>query len=143
MRLDLYQAETARLVREQTSMLAEARQKLQGKQVLSALEQAGVLHALQILIENAIGKAKHILKVAGEPVPASAYNAFGSLIRMGPVNSEEYSKWTSGIGIRNRIVHNYMNINMELILDLVKTGRYRLVVDCLGNKIGVRAANHG
>lgn len=131
MRLDLYQAETERLVHEQTSMLAEARQKLQDKQMLSALEQAGVLHALQILIENAIGKAKHIIKAAGEPVPVSAYDAFARLNRMGTFNEEECSQWNNVIGIRNRIVHEYMNLNMELILNWVKTERYRFIVTFL------------
>lgn len=139
MRLDLYQAETERLVREQTTMLAEARQKLQDKQMLSALEQAGVLHALQILIENAIGKAKHIIKAAGEPVPVSAYDAFASLNRMGAVNEEECSQWNSVIGIRNQIVHDYMNLNMELILNWVKTERYRFIVNFLEKKRDVEA----
>lgn len=142
MRLDLYQAETDRLVREQTAMLKEARQKLQDKEGLSALEQAGVLHALQILIENAIGKAKHMLKAAGEPVPVSAYDAFASLKRMGVMNAEEYSQWSSAIGIRNRIVHEYMNLNMELILNLVKTERYSFIVNFLEKKMDARVGNH-
>lgn len=99
MRLDLYQTETERLAREQATMLTEARMKLHEKQRLTALEQAGALHPLQILIENAIGKAKHILKAAGKPVPVSAYDAFASLNRMGALSEEECSQW-------NRIVHD-------------------------------------
>jgi hypothetical protein len=57
MQLDLCLAETERLAREQASMLEEARHKLQTQQGLTALEQSGIPHALQILIENAIGKA--------------------------------------------------------------------------------------
>lgn len=142
MRLDLYQAETERLVREQTTMLAEARQKLQNKEWLSALEQAGVFHALQILIENAIGKAKHILKAAGEPVPVSAYDALASLKRMGAMNAEEYSQWSSAIGTRNRIVHEYMNSKMELILNLVKTELYSFIVNFLKSRSIPKAVNH-
>jgi len=92
MRLDLYQAETARLAREQSAMLGEARLKLQAGQLLSRLEQGGVLHALQVLIENVIG-------------------------------------------IRNRIVHDYMNIDMGVILDLVSNERYRFIVDFLSSPI--------
>ena len=58
MRLDLYQAETARVAAEQSALLAQAKSILLQGRALSPLEQAGVLHALQILIENAIGKAK-------------------------------------------------------------------------------------
>jgi uncharacterized protein YutE (UPF0331/DUF86 family) len=119
-------------------MLAEARRKLENKQGFTALEQAGALHPLQILIENAIGKAKHILKAPGEPVPVSAYDAFASLLRMGAVSVEDYSQWTSTIGIRNRIVHEYMNLNMELILNLVKTERYCFIVRFLEAKMDIQ-----
>lgn len=83
MRFDLYQAETERLARERSAMLDEARLKLEAGQQLSLLEQSGILHALQVLTENAIGKAKHMLKAAGEPVPVSAHDAFASLARRG------------------------------------------------------------
>jgi uncharacterized protein YutE (UPF0331/DUF86 family) len=87
------------------------------------------------LIENAIGKAKHILKANGEPVPVSAYDAFASLVRIGVINLDEAPRWNSAIGIRNRIVHDYMNLNMELILNLVKAERHRFIVDFLEKKM--------
>lgn len=80
MRLDLYQAETARVAAEQSALLSQARDLLgQGRQ-LSPLEQSGMLHALQILIENAIGKAKQLLKAGEHPVPVSGYDAFQALV---------------------------------------------------------------
>ncbi len=131
MRLDLYQTETARLAREQSAMLGEARLKLQAGQLLSRLEQGGVLHALQVLIENAIGKAKHSLKAATEPVPVSAYDAFASLVQISMLPAVDLPQWNDVIGIRNRIVHDYMNIDMGVILDLVRDERYRFIVDFL------------
>ena len=71
MRLDLYQAESERIANEQMALLAEAKQRIQSGAPLSRLEQSGVLHALQVLIENAIGKSKHLLKSAGMPVSLS------------------------------------------------------------------------
>ena len=58
MRLDLYYAECCRIADEQSALLKEAQQKLIAKQVLTKLEQNGVLHGLQVLVENAIGKTK-------------------------------------------------------------------------------------
>lgn len=103
MRLDLYQAERARIANEQMALLEEAKQR-----ILSAtrLEQSGVLHALQVLMENAIGKSKHVLKSAGMPVPVSAYEPFASLEQHGYINSQELQQWNSAIGLRNRIVHD-------------------------------------
>ena len=73
MRLDLYQRETAAIAALQGGLLDEAAQILKSGQTLSRLEQNGVLHALQLLIGNAIGKAKHLLKALNQPVPVSAF----------------------------------------------------------------------
>ncbi|QSA96816.1 DUF86 domain-containing protein [Methylococcus sp. EFPC2] len=131
MRLEIYQAETARVACEQCAMLDEASQKVCTGQMLSALEQNGVLHALQILMENTIGKAKQLLKSAGEPVPLSAYEAFAGLVRRGLIAAEDLPQWNSVIGIRNRIVHDYMNIDLSIIIDLVRTERYRFIGEFL------------
>ena len=131
MRLDLYQAETERIAAEQTALLDEARAILNGGGTLSALESNGVLHALQILIENGIGKAKQWLKAKGEPVPVSAYDAFATLARVGFIASDDLPVWNALVGIRNRIVHDYMNIDLGRIHALVLDGRYRFVTDFL------------
>lgn len=127
MRLDLYQAETAFIAREQGALLDEARSKLLAGEILSRLEQNGVLHALQVLIENAIGKSKQMLKAAGEPVPVSAYDAFAALARRGGIRADELPAWNAVIGLRNRIVHDYMNIDMARVLELVQLGRHEFV----------------
>ncbi|KAF0164106.1 MAG: protein of unknown function DUF86 [Rhodocyclaceae bacterium] len=128
MRLDLYQAETAYIAREQGALLDEARTKLLAGENLSRLEQNGVLHALQVLIENAIGKSKQMLKAAGEPVPVSAYDAFAALARRGGIHEDELPAWNAVIGLRNRIVHDYMNIDMARVLELVQLGRHEFIV---------------
>jgi uncharacterized protein YutE (UPF0331/DUF86 family) len=131
MRLDLYYLETARIAGEQTAMLDEAAQRFKQERSLSALEQSGVLHALQVLIENAIGKAKQILKASGEPVPVSAYDAFSALARCGEIATEQLAQWNDVVGLRNRIVHDYMNIDMNRVQEWVVNDRYRFVSDFL------------
>jgi uncharacterized protein YutE (UPF0331/DUF86 family) len=131
MRLDLYQVETAVIAREQAAMLAEARERVLAGGSLSRLEQNGVLHALQVLVENAIGKAKHLIKAAGEPVPVSAYDSFRALARILGLSSQELEQWNAIIGLRNRIVHDYMNLDMRRVLQVVESGGYAFVVDFL------------
>ncbi|MGM0813750.1 MAG: type VII toxin-antitoxin system HepT family RNase toxin [Pseudomonadota bacterium] len=131
MRLDLYQAETAVIAREQAAMPAEARERVLAGGSLSRLEQNGVLHALQVLVENAIGKAKHLIKAAGEPVPVSAYDSFRVLARILGLSAQELEQWNAIIGLRNRIVHDYMNLDMRRVLQLVESGGYAFVVDFL------------
>jgi uncharacterized protein YutE (UPF0331/DUF86 family) len=135
MRLDLYQAETERIAAEQTALLDEAREMLKAGRRLSALESNGVLHALQVLIENSIGKAKQWLKGKGEPVPVSAYDAFAALARVGLMASDDLPGWNALVGIRNRIVHDYMNIDLGRIHALVLEDRYRFVSDFLLRRI--------
>ena len=134
MRLDLYQAETEQIALKQTALLDEAREMLKEGKQLSALESNGVLHALQVLIENAIGKAKQWLKGKGEPVPVSAYDAFAALARVGLMASDDLPSWNALVGIRNRIVHDYMNIDLGRINALVLEGRYHFVADFLMKK---------
>jgi uncharacterized protein YutE (UPF0331/DUF86 family) len=131
MRLDLYQSETALIAQEQTSLLDEARATLLAGGTLSRLEQNGVLHAIQVLVENGIGKAKQLLKAAAKQVPLSAYDSFLGLADLGIVKTGDLTLWNAAIGLRNRIVHDYMNIDMHRVLDLVKNGQYRFITEFL------------
>jgi uncharacterized protein YutE (UPF0331/DUF86 family) len=131
MRLDLYQAETALIAQEQTSLLDEARMTLLAGGTLSRLEQNGVLHAIQVLVENAVGKAKQLLKSVGKQVPLSAYDSFIGLQELGVVKTGSLTDWNAAIGLRNRIVHDYMNIDMLRVLELVKKEQYRFITDFL------------
>jgi len=72
-------------------------------------------------------------------VPTSAYDAFASLARIGTIKPEDLPEWNAIIGIRNRIVHDYMNIDMAIILNLVSTGRYQFVTDFLMRPISGEA----
>jgi len=131
MRLDLYQAETARVAAEQSALLAQAKAILRQGRALSPLEQGGVLHALQILIENAIGKAKQWLKASNQPVPVSGYDAFRALVNHGLIAPEDLPAWNAVIGLRNRLVHDYMNIDMAQITVLLVQDRDQFVSDFL------------
>ena len=131
MRHDLYHLETLRIATEQTALLDESAQRIKSGPPLSALEQSGLLHALQVLIENAIGKAKQMLKAAGQPVPVSAYDAFSALSRRGEITVEQIAEWNAVVGLRNRIVHDYMNVDMNRVQAWVVDGRYRFVTEFL------------
>ena len=128
MRLDLYQAETARIAAEQCALLAEARAILQQGRPLTLLEQGGMLHALQILIENAIGKAKQLLKARQLPVPVSGYDAFKALVHCQLMAPSDLPSWNAVVGLRNRIVHDYMNIDMDQVTALVSENREQFIV---------------
>lgn len=131
MRLELYQSETSQVAREHSSLLDEAREKISSGELLSRLEQKGVLHAIQVLIENSIGKAKQILKARGEAVPVSAYDALAALVQTKVITGVDLPAWNAAIGLRNRIVHEYMNLDIERVLELVQEDQHRFVIDFL------------
>lgn len=129
--LELYQQETASIARAQQSVLDEVCQRLLAGETLSLLEQNGVLHALQVLVENCIGKTKRLLKARGEPVPTSAYDSFTALAHLGLLAQADLAAWHASVGLRNRIVHDYMNLDMNIVLTLVTHQRYAMLCDFL------------
>lgn len=134
MRLDLYQAEAVRVAAEQQARLAQARSIAQQGRQLSSLEQGGVLHAMQVLVENAIGKAKQLLKARGQAVPVSGYDAFSALADCGLLEQQDLPAWNAAVGLRNRIVHDYMNIDMKQVMDLVMADKHQFIVDFLSKQ---------
>ncbi len=134
MRLDLYQAETARVAAEQSALLGQAKDILKQGRTLTPLEQAGVLHALQVLVENAIGKAKQLLKASEQPVPVSGYDAFKALANRNQIAQADLPAWNAIVGLRNRIVHDYMNIDMDQVIALLSADKDQFVVDFLLKK---------
>jgi uncharacterized protein YutE (UPF0331/DUF86 family) len=131
MRFDIYQRETSVIASEQSSLLDEAGERLNAGKSLNRLELNGVLHALQVLVENSIGKSKQLLAMHGRQIPVSAYDSFDALSALGIVAGENLDQWRSAIGLRNKIVHDYMNIDMDLVKDLVREKRYQFVTDFL------------
>jgi uncharacterized protein YutE (UPF0331/DUF86 family) len=130
-RLELYQQETAQIAQRQLSVLDEVAEQIQQGKILSPLEQNGVLHALQVLTENAIGKAKHLIKSTDRIVPLSDYDTFSLLSDTGHIAPEDLENWHRTIGLRNKIVHDYMNIRMEIVLELVEKRDYRFIGEFL------------
>ncbi len=131
MRPDLYLAECERIAKDQIALLNEVKQRIALGESLSLLEKNGVLHALQVLIENAIGKCKHILKSLDEPIPVSAYDAFASLERRGNITQQELMQWNATIGLRNRIVHDYMNVDIDIIYKLITNNGHQMIGEFL------------
>jgi len=128
MRLELYQAETARIAADQSALLKQAKAILRQGRALTPLEQSGVLHALQILIENAIGKAKQWLKASDQPVPVSGYDAFKALANNDLIAQDDLPAWNAIVGLRNRLVHDYMNIDIDQITTLLAANKDQFVV---------------
>lgn len=129
---DLYHEATLGMVRRQKAALKDAQARLEANGTLSELEWNGLEHTLQLLVENAIGKAKHLLRLSGQsPAPVNAYDAFAALHEAGMCSEAEVDIWAKAIGMRNAIVHEYLNVDRELIREVLNSGAYRHVTDFL------------
>ena len=131
MYLELYQQETEKLVERSVGVLKQLHNKLTHSTELSVIEEQAMLHTLQVLIENAIGKAKHILKAKDEKVPITAYELFEQMKRLGLIDTESQQEWKKIIGLRNTIVHEYMKVNIAMIKTIVKNEQYHFIVEFL------------
>lgn len=132
---DIYQAECERIANQQAAALDDAKLRLQAHALLTPLEQGGVLHAVQVLAENAIGKTKHWLKALGQPVPISAHDAFESLHLQGCISQQDLNEWRAIVGLRNRIVHDYLNVDPSFINGLVLQNKHHFIADFLRQKV--------
>jgi uncharacterized protein YutE (UPF0331/DUF86 family) len=53
------------------------------------------------------------------------------LARILGLSSQELEQWNAIIGLRNRILQDYMNLDMRRVLQVVESGGYTFVVDFL------------
>ena len=128
MQLEIYQQETQKLSEKHRKVLVEIRSQIEKNNEASLIEEQAMLHSLQITIENAIGKARHILKLHNKKVPVNAYDLFEELKSQGFIQLEELNQWKKIIGLRNTIVHEYMKVNMKLVTNVILEKKYEFVL---------------
>jgi uncharacterized protein YutE (UPF0331/DUF86 family) len=88
----------------------------------SHFEMRAAERTLQVLIEACIGISKHWVKGARGSAPPDAYRGFEALSQEGvPVNLE---LWRSMIGLRNALVHDYLNVDADVIRGVILEKRY-------------------
>lgn len=114
--------------------LAELKSELQGltdilnQRDLSRYEYRAAERSLQILIEACIGIAKHWNYALFKTAPADAYSAFSRLSQHGVALIDDV-EWRKIIGMRNALVHDYLNIEPEIIKAVIKKTVYNSLVD--------------
>jgi len=61
-------------------------------------------------------------------VPVSAYDAFKALAHANLIAASEVPAWNAIIGLRNRIVHDYMNVDIDQVIALLMADKHTQVV---------------
>lgn len=92
------------------------------QRALSNLEYRAAERTLQVAIEACIGVAKHWAKGLAGHSPQDAYQAFEILAQRGTQPAEGLAGWRKVIGLRNALVHDYLNIDPEIIRSVITQG---------------------
>jgi len=96
---------------------------------LTLLERSAAERSLQILVESAIGSAKHLNKKEGLPQRLDSYQTITQLTEELDINTDYLPQLKGAIGMRNAIVHDYLNLDWELIQAVLDRQHYRRVAD--------------
>jgi len=88
------------------------------------IERKGAERLLQTLVEACIGIAKHWLKQENKQLPANAYTVFEKLMELQLIPQDSAEDWQRIIGMRNAIVHDYLNLDEKVIRAIVVNKMY-------------------
>ncbi len=106
------------------SILQRAEAQL-ATQALDEWQYLACERSMQILIDAAIGIAKRAVVQLGFATPATANKAFEMLDGQG-VDMTALD-WKAVIGMRNALVHNYLEFDRDRLLTVIREGKYRQI----------------
>ncbi len=104
---------------------------------LSTFEYRAAERSLQVSIEAAIGVAKHWAKALAGTSPSEAYQAFELLSQRQQLTLEQLDNWRKVIGLRNALVHDYLNIDPNIVRSIISQGYYQQIFEFIA--LGVKA----
>ena len=88
------------------------------------VERKGAERLLQTLVEACIVVSKHWLKQQNKVLPTDAYSVFEKLMELQLIPAEDAQEWQRIIGMRNAIVHDYLNLDEQVIKSIVVNKMY-------------------
>jgi uncharacterized protein YutE (UPF0331/DUF86 family) len=84
---------------------------------------------LQVFTEMCIRLSKHMVKKVQAKSATEAYQSFSLLKEHNVISSNELRTWKQIIGMRNGLVHDYLNIDLLIIEDILREKHYQSLAD--------------
>jgi uncharacterized protein YutE (UPF0331/DUF86 family) len=110
--------------------------ELAAKEILTKFDYLAAERLLQTSVEAAIGFAKQWVKACGYPVASNAYDDFKILQQsLNKISTEDLSIWKRIIGLRNALVHDYLNIDQKIIERILKRKQYQIIIKFITDNI--------
>ena len=122
--LELYLAEVESHKAKYLKELNELRFDL-NQSTLKSRDYLAAERLLQVFTEMCIGLSKHMVKKIQNKSPTEVYQSFSLLKEHGLISSDELRTWKQIIGMRNGLVHDYLNIDLLIIEDVLRDGHYQ------------------
>lgn len=124
---EIYRKAMQEQVAELAEEMEEIYQRVSSVDTVERMVYRAVERNLQLLTEACIGIAKHSLKSVGKEVPSDARKTFEKL-RILQMDSSG-ADWNRIVGMRNALVHDYLNLDPERVLDVVRQRHYQVLLD--------------
>lgn len=121
-----YQDAMIEHVAELEEELTEYRQYIMQNNAAKLMAYRAIERVMQLLIEACIGIAKQSIKAKNKQVPSDARKAFEKMAELGMDTLG--ADWKSIVGMRNAIVHDYLNLDREKVLAVVKNNEYKVLI---------------
>lgn len=90
------------------------------------LEQSAAERTLQVLIESCIGVAKNLAKQRIGFVSPEPRKAFAALVEHKLI--DESVPWPKVIGLRNALVHDYLDVDESIVRSVIEQDYYMLLL---------------
>lgn len=122
-----YQAYSIALI-EQVDLHANQLDQLSKKSsTLTQIEKTAVERSLQIIVEAAIGCSKQYGRKFSLVDRADSFQSIEQVADKCEVDQAWLPQLKGAVGMRNAIVHDYLNLNWELIGDVLQSRKYQTV----------------
>lgn len=92
---------------------------------LSFNERNATERGLQVLVEIAFGCSKRYLQLRDKPIPAEARAAIERVYEILALSTPDIAVMRGAVGMRNAIIHDYLNLDWQRVEPVVKARRYR------------------
>lgn len=134
MRDTLYEQELLRNAKRMADILDGFRKR---GQPLSETDHLAVQRALQILVESVIAMSRYVAEAVLGVRVGKSREGLDELRRGRLMESPTHAKLMKIVGFRNVLVHDYLNIEDDVVQALVDKGEYAFLLTVLTDLIGI------